>query len=298
MQTKLTIVPFATHGSKYGTQSPRVRSYFEGDHEWDKQADVRAWNDRSNFCGYCCGCMFYRAETHPNHHTDSGGSHTATNSCAPTATPMLGTKAELHIGLSLEQHCADQWMWFNEAEKYSNVDTMSDAEWVRESQKIMDRGLKDQSECGTIWQRLENMPQETACYRDEVDEWMSEIEPELIVVNISIEVLGTMLNDAADSPPLIQDRNWRTNVFDQFNAIEELSDRLILVHIPSSVANAHYSIEEAVNAIDHRASAMRDAIADGDVERLSLLSNAAFTEVSQKLDASLATIRAYQLRCG
>ena len=189
-------------------------------------------------------------------------------------------------------------MWFNEAGKYSNVDTMSDAEWMREYQKINDRGVKNRSECGTIWDRLENMPQETACHRERVDEWIAEIEPQIVVFNVSVEVLGTMLVDAANSPSLIQDLNWRSIVFNQLDLMDELSDELILIHIPSPVANVHYSIEEAVNAIIYRSSALRDAIANNDVQRLSSLGSAAFTEVSEKLEASEASRRTYQLQCG
>ena len=217
---------------------------------------------------------------------------------APTATSVPPQPTSIGEMLTLEEHCTDQWMWLNTAGKYANVDTMSETEWLREFTKINDRGMKTHDECGAIWARLERMPHETACFRDEVDQWMSEIEPILADLDTSITVLGDMFNDAANSPSLMQDRNWRNNVFDQLSQAEQASDRLLHVHFPSTIANSHYGIEDAARSITMRDTVLREAIAESDMTRLAAVGGLAFTEAADHFRAAESSLKAYQLRCG
>lgn len=189
-------------------------------------------------------------------------------------------------------------MWLNSAGKYSNVDTLSEAEWMREFKKINDRGMKTHDECGAIWDRLEKLPHETACYRDEVDKWMSDIEPVFDDLEMAITLLGDMLSNAIASPRLMNDSNWRNNTFEQLSNVEDVSEKLLWVHVPSVIANAHYSVEDAARAITTRASVLREAISDSDVTRLSAVMGLSFLEAADHFGAANASLDAYQMRCG
>ena len=216
----------------------------------------------------------------------------------PTATPLTTKSVAIGETLTLEEHCTDQWMWLNSAGKYSNIDTLPEAEWIREFKKINDRGMKTHEECGDIWRRLEKTPHETACYRDEVDQWMSDIEPAFDDLEAAITLLGNRLTDAIDSPGSMNDNNWRNNALDQLSKVEETSERLLSIQVPSVVANTHYSVEDAARAITTRASVLREAIADSDVTRLSAIMGLAFLEAADHFGAANASLEAYQMRCG
>ena len=217
---------------------------------------------------------------------------------SPTATPPPTKSVAIEETLTLEEHCTDQWMWLNSAGKYSNKDTLSEAEWLSEFEKINDRGMKTHDECGTIWDRLEKLPHETACYRDDVDEWMSDIEPVFDDLETAITLLGDMLTDAIASPRLMNDSNWRNNTFEQLSNVEDESEKLLWLYVPSVIANAHYSVEDAARAITTRASVLREAIAASDVTRLSAVMGLSFLEAADHFGAANASLEAYQMRCG
>lgn len=199
--------------------------------------------------------------------------------------------------LTLEEHCTDQWLWLNEAGKYSNVDTLTEAEWLREFEKINDRGMKDISECGAVWDRLQKMPHETACHRAEVEQWTLELEPILNDFNEVIILLGDMFTDAVTSPSLMNDRNWKNNALEQLTIAADVSEKLLWTHFPSTIAEAHFSIEAAVQAVTLRDKVLREAIAGSDAKRLGAISGSVFSEIENHLNAFLASLRAWELRC-